>query len=75
VSDDSLRDVVDFYTQTHEEDRLAAGSSLLEFEPTKELLRRFLPLPPATVMDVGGASGAYAFWLAGLGDSRGEART
>jgi len=67
VSDDSLRDVVDFYTQTHEEDRLAAGSSLLEFERTKELLRRFLPLPPATVMDVGGASGAYAFWLAGLG--------
>jgi len=32
------------------------GSSLLEFERTKELLCRFLPLPPATVMDVGGAS-------------------
>jgi len=67
MSDDSLREIVDFYTQTHEEARLVTGSSLLEFERTKELLCRFLPLPPATVMDVGGASGPYAFWLAGLG--------
>src|SRR5262245_19355031 len=67
MSDDSLRAIVDFYTQIQEEDRLVTGSSLLEFERTKELLRRFLPLPPATVMDVGGASGAYAFWLASLG--------
>ena len=67
MSDDSLREIVDFYTQTQEEDRLVSGSSLLEFERTKQLLRRFLPHPPATVMDVGGASGAYAFWLASLG--------
>jgi hypothetical protein len=32
--------VVDFYTKTSEESRLWAGSSQLEFERTKELIRR-----------------------------------
>ena len=34
---------------------------------TQELLVRYLPPPPAVVLDVGGASGVYSFWLAGLG--------
>lgn len=67
MADESLRDIVDFYTKTNEESRLEAGSSQLEFERTKELVHRFLPAAPAQVLDVGGASGPYAFWLARLG--------
>ena len=33
----------------------------------KELLQRYLPPPPAIILDVGGAAGAYAFWLAEMG--------
>ena len=31
------------------------------------LLERFLPAPPARVLDIGGASGVYASWLSGRG--------
>jgi SAM-dependent methyltransferase len=41
----------------------------LEFLRTQELLRRYLPVPPATVLDVGGATGIHAKWLAGDGYS------
>jgi ubiquinone/menaquinone biosynthesis C-methylase UbiE len=50
-----------------EESRLATGPSQLEFERTKEILSRLLPPPPARVVDVGGAAGAYSFWLAERG--------
>ena len=39
----------------------------LEFERTKEILARILPPAPARVVDVGGAAGAYSFWLAARG--------
>ena len=61
------REVVDYYARYPEEERLQRGSFLLEFERTKELLRRFLPSAPASVVDVGGAAGAYSFFLADLG--------
>jgi ubiquinone/menaquinone biosynthesis C-methylase UbiE len=67
MPNESLRDVIDFYTNTAEESRLGAGVPLLEFERTRELLRRFLSPPPLRVIDVGGAAGPYAFWLADLG--------
>lgn len=50
-----------------EEDRLGRESGHLEFLRTSELLDRFLPDPPAVVIDVGGGTGAYAFALAGAG--------
>ena len=62
-----LHEIVDYYTRFAEESRLKIGSAQLEFERTKALLRRFLPPPPAQIVDVGGASGSYAFWLASLG--------
>jgi len=48
----------------YERDRLLGGTSRIEFARTQLLLRRYLPAPPARVVDVGGGAGAYAAWLA-----------
>ena len=60
-------DIRSYYELGLERDRLTQGYSRIEFERTKELLTRFLPPPPARVLDVGGGPGAYAAWLADLG--------
>ena len=71
MNDDDVRavhpEVVAHYDSYAEEDRLRLGSGPLEFERTRELIRRVLPAPPARILDVGGAAGAYSTWLAGLG--------
>ncbi|HWG57090.1 MAG TPA: methyltransferase domain-containing protein [Gaiellaceae bacterium] len=59
-------DVLEYYERGEERDRLATGG-WLEFARTKEVLERFLPPPPARVLDVGGGPGAYAAWLAARG--------
>jgi ubiquinone/menaquinone biosynthesis C-methylase UbiE len=59
--------IADFYQRTAEERRLDEGPFQLERLRTRELIERHAPTPPATVLDVGGAAGAYAFWLAGHG--------
>ena len=51
----------------NEDERLTLGGGQLEFLRTWELLTRFLPPPPAVVLDVGGATGVYAFPLARAG--------
>jgi SAM-dependent methyltransferase len=56
-----------FYDQTPEETRLQVGPFQLEALRTRELIERHAPRPPATVLDVGGAAGAYAAWLASAG--------
>jgi ubiquinone/menaquinone biosynthesis C-methylase UbiE len=56
-----------FYDKNPEEDRLQHGPFLLEALRTKELIQRYAPPPPATVLDVGGAAGAYGLWLAESG--------
>lgn len=60
-------EVLAHYERFPEESRLSVGSSRLEFERTKEILLRVLPKPPARVVDVGGAAGAYSAWLADRG--------
>ena len=40
------------------------GVFQLEHARTREILARLMPRPPATVVDVGGAAGVYALWLA-----------
>ncbi|MGZ6671135.1 MAG: class I SAM-dependent methyltransferase, partial [Solirubrobacteraceae bacterium] len=60
------RDIAAFYDRGDEEGRLGDWGRL-EFLRTRELLARFLPAPPATVLDVGGAAGAYALPLAAEG--------
>jgi ubiquinone/menaquinone biosynthesis C-methylase UbiE len=60
-------EVAAYYDRYPEESRLSSGASRLEFERTKEILKRVLPKPPGRVIDVGGAAGAYSAWLAELG--------
>ncbi len=51
-----------------EDDRLRLRAhGVLERLRTQELLGRFLPPPPAVVLDVGGGTGVHAEWLAALG--------
>jgi ubiquinone/menaquinone biosynthesis C-methylase UbiE len=64
---DPPADVVAYYARFPEESRLSRGASRLEFERTREILARALPEPPARVVDVGGAAGAYSIWLAERG--------
>jgi len=60
-------EVLSYYAGFPEESRLGLGPFRLEFERTKEILARVLPGPPARIVDVGGAAGAYSLWLAELG--------
>lgn len=60
-------EVASFYAQGKEADRLFQGRGRLELDRTQEILRRHLPPPPAVILDVGGATGVYACWLADLG--------
>jgi SAM-dependent methyltransferase len=59
--------ISDFYERTPEESRLGQGPFQLEEARTRELIQRFAAPPPGTVMDIGGAAGAYALWLTEAG--------
>jgi hypothetical protein len=56
-----------YYDRASEETRLETGPFRLEQLRTRELILRHAPDPPAAVLDIGGAAGAYAFWLAERG--------
>jgi ubiquinone/menaquinone biosynthesis C-methylase UbiE len=56
------------YNLDLERPRLSRESQL-EWLRTQELLQRHLPIPPASVLDVGGGPGVYAGWLAERGYS------
>jgi len=60
-------EVVDFYALGLEKDRLDEDFFPLERARTQELILRHLPPPPGTILDVGGAAGAYALWHAERG--------
>ncbi len=60
-------DIKKHYASGYEEDRLNRGPGLLERARSQELISRFLEPPPAVVFDVGGGTGVYSLWLAGLG--------
>ena len=60
------QDMRTYYDRGGERTRLNGSLELLR---TKVLLERLLPAPPVRVLDVGGAFGVYAGWLAGRGYS------
>jgi ubiquinone/menaquinone biosynthesis C-methylase UbiE len=61
------REIIDHYHVYDESERLTGDIGPLELARTRELMLRYLPPRPAVILDVGGATGVYAFWLAGLG--------
>jgi ubiquinone/menaquinone biosynthesis C-methylase UbiE len=66
--DRAAEEIVNHYTKTYDESqRLTDGFGGLERARTEELIRRYLPHERAVVLDVGGATGVYAFPLAALG--------
>jgi ubiquinone/menaquinone biosynthesis C-methylase UbiE len=61
---DKKDSIINYYTELFDEgERLKLDLGPLEFERSKILLARMLPAPPARVIDVGGATGAYSVWL------------
>jgi ubiquinone/menaquinone biosynthesis C-methylase UbiE len=61
-------EIVAHYEQGKEHDRLEVKpAGRLELVRTQILLRSVLPAAPARILDVGGAAGRYAAWLAELG--------
>lgn len=60
-------EVLGYYALGGERGRLDEAYFPLERARTQELLRRHLSPPPGVILDVGGAAGAYAFWLAERG--------
>ena len=57
--------ILAYYQEGVERERLLrGGAGRLEYLRTRELLARYLPLAPATVLDVGGGAGVYALSLA-----------
>ena len=61
-------EILSFYRQTQESKRLTKDvRGQIEFRRTQEIITRYLPEPPAVVLDIGGGSGPYACWLAKKG--------
>ena len=60
-------EILAYYRRGGETDRLSAGAGRLEFLRTWDILVRVLPVPPARIVDVGGATGVYARPLAEAG--------
>jgi SAM-dependent methyltransferase len=60
-------EILEYYERGREDERLAAGTGRLEFLRTWDVLTRALPPAPARVVDIGGATGAYAGPLASAG--------
>ena len=62
-----MREVLAHYETTSEEGRLQSGWGVLELARTQELILRHLPAPPRRILDVGGGTGVYSYWLAERG--------
>src|SRR2546425_1734420 len=56
-------DVMAHYESGVEKDRLLKDTERLEFHRIKQIISRYLPKKPATILDIGGGPGVYASWL------------
>ncbi len=67
--DDAVRSskMQEHYAQVQEAERLSAGIGELERVRAQDVLARHLPQAPARILDVGGAAGVHALWLARQG--------
>ncbi len=65
---ESLDNVIGYYNKEFSEnDRLKSNWGQLEYIRSQEIIKRYLPKPPAIILDVGGGSGIYSRWLAKKG--------
>jgi ubiquinone/menaquinone biosynthesis C-methylase UbiE len=55
------------YEEGREHDRLLSPHGRLEFERSKSIVQRHIFKPPAKILDLGGGTGHYSFWLANQG--------
>ncbi len=61
-------EILAHYEEGVERERLLrGGAGRLEYLRTRELLARYLPPAPTTVLDIGGGAGVYALPLASDG--------
>lgn len=60
-------EIIVHYDQGGEHERLASPQGRLEFERSKDIITRNLFKVPAKILDLGGGTGHYSFWLANLG--------
>jgi len=67
MKEDSAERVLNFYGEADEVSRLNTGWFQLEHARTQELILRYLPPAPGTIIDAGGGAGVYACWLAARG--------
>ena len=63
---ENIDEVLEFYENGAEINRLERGLGIIEAARTKEILSRYVK-PGMTVYDVGGGVSYYSNWLAGLG--------
>lgn len=61
------RNIELFYTNASEENRLNSGMGKFEFERIKKLIESYISEPKSTIIDVGGGTGKYAYWMAKKG--------
>ena len=61
------KEILYYYNSGKETDRLFVGRSQLERVRTQEIILRYLHKTPSKILDVGGATGFYSFWLNNLG--------
>lgn len=62
-----FHDLLNYYTITDESKRLTRIESELELLRTRDIFSRWLPVPPAIVLDVGGGPAIHSHWLADCG--------
>ncbi len=60
-------EVLNYYNSGVELTRLESSVSQLEKARTQDIISRYLNKKSLKILDIGGASGAYAYWLKGLG--------
>ncbi|MEK9136264.1 MAG: hypothetical protein AAB393_04010, partial [Bacteroidota bacterium] len=66
-SSPTQEEIAEHYASGYEAKRHATHAGKLDLVRTQELMKCFLPQPPAIVRDVGGGPGGHACWLAQLG--------
>ena len=58
--------ILDHYKANSEDERLQTDTGILEFIRTKEIIARFCQSDRMKILDIGGGTGPYAFWLSAL---------